>query len=126
MKLWQLTFLEKRTETTYDAESRNKFSDELNKELTDETGFNFLTYEQKFDELQSDSADFVTTARGKAIAPTSGATKELRTSSTEKSEARRVTVSILTMFLNDLHIPSRLMVQPRMETRARRASRIAL
>lgn len=56
----------------------------------------FLTYEQKFDELQSDSADFVTTARGKAIAPTSGATKELRTSSTEKSEARRVTVSINT------------------------------
>lgn len=97
MKLWQLTFLEKRTETTYDAESTNKFSDELNKELTDETGcFNFWTYEQKFDELQSDSADFVTTARGKAIAPTSGATKELRTSSTEKSEARRVTVSINT------------------------------
>lgn len=97
MKLCQLTFMKKRTETSYDAESTNKFSDELNKELTDETGcFNFLTYEQKFDELQSDSADFVTTARGKAIAPTSGATKELRTSSTEKSEARRVTVSINT------------------------------
>lgn len=65
--------------------------------MTDETGcFNFLTYEQEFDELQPDSADFVTTARGKAIAPTSGATKELRTSSTEKSEARRVTVSINT------------------------------
>ena len=90
-------FLEKRTETTYDAESTNKFSDELNKEMTDETGcFNFLTYEQKFDELQSDSADFVTTPRGKAIAPNSGATKELRTSSTEKSETRRVTVSINT------------------------------
>lgn len=48
MKLWQLTFLEKRTETTYDAESTNKFSDELNKELTDETGcFNFFNLRTK-------------------------------------------------------------------------------
>lgn len=47
-KLWQLTFLEKRTETTYDAESTNKFSDEFNKELTDETGcFNFFNLRTK-------------------------------------------------------------------------------
>lgn len=41
-------FLEKRTETTYDAESTNKFSDELNKEMTDETGcFNFFNLRTK-------------------------------------------------------------------------------